>query len=322
MALPDVEEHRDASRPEDLDNSRPLLSIPTTQITTGPSDRHLGQAAAAPAAAADPPLSPVNLPSDEPSLFAHSHPHPQPLTYLPCLSLALGLQIGSGIFSAPSVVTTHVSSPALGTSLWLFGGLLIWTGARSFIELGTAVPHNGGIQEYLRHVYGDMWGMMFAWMWIVVVKPCSMAMVGLVFAEYACKAIASGGTGDGEVETWMLKGAALLGVATVTGLNCVGTGMGVRVANAFMAVKVFGLCSVALLGPLAWAVGLGRHGGSPDTSKSLNHTIFNNVGVAQPSPWQITQDLADALFAVLFAYGGWESVSLSISPPLLKTFSN
>lgn len=83
---------------------------------------------------------------------------PRSLTYLNGLALVAGLQIGSGIFSAISAVRTHVSSSTVAIFEWLLSGVLVWSGAASFIELGTRVPQNGGIQEYLRHCYGDIYG--------------------------------------------------------------------------------------------------------------------------------------------------------------------
>ena len=46
----------------------------------------------------------------------------------------------------------------------------MWTGAASFIELGTTVPKNGGIQEYLRRYYGDAYDFLFVCTWIFVVN--------------------------------------------------------------------------------------------------------------------------------------------------------
>ena len=66
------------------------------------------------------------------------------LTFLNGLAIVLGLQIGTGIFSAPSQVSNHVSSPGVGVPVWLFVGLFVWTGATSFIELGLAIPMNTG----------------------------------------------------------------------------------------------------------------------------------------------------------------------------------
>lgn len=78
----------------------------------------------------------------------------KPLTILNGLALVIALQIGSGIFTLPSQVSQSVPSPGAGLLVWLLAGLLVWTGAASFIELGCRVPSNGGIQEYVRVAYG------------------------------------------------------------------------------------------------------------------------------------------------------------------------
>ena len=114
------------------------------------------------------------------------------LTYINGLALVIGLQIGSGIFSAPSAVSNHVTQPFAAILVWFLAGLLVWTGASSFVELGVRCPENGGIQEYLRHCFGDVYGFLFAWTWVLVVKPCSMAMISLIFAEYLYKIFSIG----------------------------------------------------------------------------------------------------------------------------------
>ena len=105
------------------------------------------------------------------------------LTFTNGLALVLGLQIGSGIFSAPSQVSNHVLSPGMAVVVWLLAGMLVWTGAASFIELGLAIPRNGGVQEYLRVCYGELLGFLFSWIWIAISKACANATIGIVFAE-------------------------------------------------------------------------------------------------------------------------------------------
>ncbi|KAG8159633.1 hypothetical protein KVR01_010270 [Diaporthe batatas] len=78
----------------------------------------------------------------------------KPLTILNGLALVIALQIGSGIFTLPAQVSQSVPTPGAGLLVWLLAGLLVWTGAASFIELGCRVPSNGGIQEYVRVAYG------------------------------------------------------------------------------------------------------------------------------------------------------------------------
>jgi amino acid transporter len=60
----------------------------------------------------------------------------------------------------------------------------VWTGASCFIELGTIVPRNGGMQEYLRAGYGDFVEFLFSCVWLSIVRPCSMAMIAMIFAEH------------------------------------------------------------------------------------------------------------------------------------------
>lgn len=82
-------------------------------------------------------------------------PKKQSLTLLNGLALVIALQIGSGIFTLPTQVSQSVPSPGAGLLVWLLAGLLVWTGAASFIELGCRAPSNGGIQEYVRVAYGS-----------------------------------------------------------------------------------------------------------------------------------------------------------------------
>jgi len=70
----------------------------------------------------------------------------------------------------------------MGVLAWFVGGLLVWTGAASFIELGLAIPQNGGIQEYLQFCYGHFLGFLFPWIWVGIVKSSSMAMAAMIFS--------------------------------------------------------------------------------------------------------------------------------------------
>jgi len=115
-----------------------------------------------------------------------------PLTFTNGLALVIGLQIGSGIFSAPSQVASHTPSPGVAVLVWAIAGILVWTGAASFIELGLSMPRNGGLQEYLRVVYGEFSGFMFSGVYLGILKPCAMAVIAMVFAENVGMAIVPG----------------------------------------------------------------------------------------------------------------------------------
>jgi len=222
---------------------------------------------------------------------------PRNLTNLNGLALVIGLQIGSGIFSAPSVVITKLQSPILGVLVWVFAGGLVWTGAASFIELGTRVPQNGGIQEYLRHCYGNVYGFMFAWIWLLVSRPCAIAMVALVFSEYLFKAVWP----QEDVSIWVLKGTALLAIISITSLNGMGTNVGTSAANFFFVLKILGLGSVAVVGLVTFAGFGNQHRSNPIT--------LTSTSPPDQKIWTSLGNFTDATLAALFAYGGWESVS-------------
>ena len=111
------------------------------------------------------------------------------LSYLNGLSLLVGLIIGSGIFSAPSQVNNHVPSPGIALIVWTVAGLLAWTGAASYAELGGAIPLNGGSGVYLRHCFGELAGFLFSWTAVIVLKPGSAAIIAIITGEYINRVI-------------------------------------------------------------------------------------------------------------------------------------
>ena len=235
------------------------------------------------------------------------------LTFLNGLALVLGLQIGSGIFYAPSQVSNHVPSPGAAVLVWLIAGILVWTGAASFIELGLAIPKNGGVQEYLRVCYGEFFGFVFCWTYIAITKPCALAMIAMIFAEN----IGSAFTADGIMSEWQSKSIAVLGLFCVTFVNCSGTITGARAANAFLVLKLLAISSIIVIG---LAVGFNVTGGD----SKIAITWFAEDPDPDRRNMQIgmkTGEYITAVFGALFTYGGWETVSLaSLSCPLCYFF--
>ena len=235
------------------------------------------------------------------------------LKYIDGLALVLGLQIGSGIFSSPSVIAGLVPHTSAAILLWLSAGILVWTGATSFIELGVAVPRNGGIQEYLHHCYGDVPAFLFASFWIVVAKPCALALISLIFSEYLHRAV----VGDQQHSQWTLKGAALLAILVATYVSCRGTRSWAKVANILFAVKMIGLISIVVAGFSFLLVKTNDAGAeqAPNVRDAHQMAEVKAVGDGKTLGSSLANS-SDALFDALFAYGGWESVS---NHRLLKT---
>jgi amino acid transporter len=73
--------------------------------------------------------------------------------------------------SSPGVVVANTKSVGASLMVWLISGILAWTGASSFAELGSAIPQNGGAQAYLSYAYGPLVSYLFAWTAIIALKP-------------------------------------------------------------------------------------------------------------------------------------------------------
>lgn len=234
---------------------------------------------------------------------ASKTPTKTPLTFVNGLALVIGLQIGSGIFYAPSQVANHTPSPGAAILVWAIAGTLVWTGAASFIELGLAIPENGGVQEYLRAIHGEFSGFMFSWVYVAICKPCANAVVAMVFADHVVMAVAP----DASLRVWELKLIAVTGLFVITIINCMGNVTGVKVANFFLVLKLSAVASIAVLGCFVATTGIWRgtvqsqvewFGKDPD----LQRQDLNS--------WAKVGEYITAAYGALFCYGGWETVSL------------
>ncbi|KAM0671029.1 hypothetical protein ACQRIT_001361 [Beauveria bassiana] len=220
------------------------------------------------------------------------------LTYLNGLSLIVGLIIGSGIFSSPSQVSSRVGSAGAGLVVWVVAGVLAWTGGASYAELGGAIPLNGGAQIYLAKTFGELAGFLFTWSAVLVLKPGSAAIIAIIMGEYLVRA-AIGAEAE-TVSPWISKGVALVGILSVTLLNCVSTRVGTRVNDLLMFLKFVALIFITVTGIV---VGITGHTltGEP-TLEWKKHDWFEGT-TTDLSAWAL------ALYAGLWAFDGWDNTN-------------
>ena len=241
--------------------------------------------------------TPIHNPLEGPSLEKHKS-----LTYLNGLSLIVGLIIGSGIFSSPSQVNSNAGSPGASLIVWVVAGILAWTGAASFAELGGAIPLNGGAQIYLAKIFGDLAGFLFTWCAVLVLKPGSAAIIAIIFGEYVVRVAVGADAAD--VSVWINKGVAILGVVLVTTLNCVSTRLGTRMGDLFMVLKFVALLGVTTVGIVVAATSFSYDGKLATEWKHENWFDGTNPNL---SNWAV------ALYAGLWAFDGWDNVCVQTS---------
>ncbi|KAL8769788.1 MAG: hypothetical protein Q9194_005359, partial [Teloschistes cf. exilis] len=229
------------------------------------------------------------------------------LTYLNGLSLIVGIIIGSGIFSSPAQITTNAGSPGASFIVWLVAGILAWTGAASYAELGSAIPLNGGAQVYLSKIFGDLFGFLFAWCSVFVLKPGSAAIIAIIFGEYIVRAFAPSSTSADPLPNtststiWIMKGISILAVTAVTALNCISTKLATRTGDILMFFKFLALLAIAITGLV---VALTNHTltSYPPSDEWKTENWLSGTST-NPSSWAV------ALYAGLWAFDGWDNTN-------------
>ncbi|KAF5608210.1 B(0 +)-type amino acid transporter 1 [Fusarium subglutinans] len=238
--------------------------------------------------------------------------------------IVVSIVIGSGVFTSPGSIDTNVPSPGLALVIWLIGGVLAWTGATTFAELGTAIPGEGGVQPYLQHIYGDVWGFLAAWTWIVTVMPATLAILSIVFVESAYSA--AGVINEDHRISHKLLSILVLIIMSVA--NSISTKASTRLNGFFVVLKFVSILVVVMA---ALAV-VGVHATHPDKEVGGGDWFKKNwfeyrdtynpngpdTDWSKLSQWEIFGHYSAALYAALWAYSGWDKaiyVSAELSQP-------
>ncbi len=217
-------------------------------------------------------------------------------------AIVVGTVIGSGIFLVPKDMILHVGSPATVLAVWVAGGLLSLAGALSYAELAAAMPEAGGEYVYLREAYGPLWGFLYGWTQMWVARGGSIATLATAFFLYLGNFFPRLesvfytlplpiGPGGGPLE---LRYGQLLAVAVIlllAAINYLGVRFGAGVQVAVTILKVALIAALVVAG-----LGAGRGG-------------FGHFATAIPAPGGIA-GFFGALVAALWAYDGWNNVSM------------
>ncbi|KAE9395060.1 amino acid transporter [Gymnopus androsaceus JB14] len=241
-------------------------------------------------------LLPLSTSLTDPDM-AHGEHGEKNISLLNGIALVVGMQIGSGIFSSPGIVVANTHTVGASLCVWLASGLLAWTGASSFAELGSAIPQNGGAQAYLAYAYGPLLAYLFAWTAIIALRPGSNAVISLIFAEYLNRIFFHSTRADvspDDIPTWAIKLTACLAVLLVTALCVWNRKLGARAAVVFTSVKIACLVFVIVLGIVQLARG--------KASASLREPWFEGSSMS-PSGYSL------AFYSGLWAFDGWDQAN-------------
>jgi APA family basic amino acid/polyamine antiporter len=221
------------------------------------------------------------------------------------IAMVVGTVIGSGIFAVPKAMTLEVGSPGVVFAVWIFGGVLTLFGALTYAELAAAIPEAGGEYAYLRTAYGPFFGFLYGWTQTWVAKSGSVATLATLFFYYLAN-FSPGlegtlyiiplpiGPGGGPLEIRWGQLCAMAVILILGFVNYFGVRVGGGLQIAVTILKVTLILGVVVIGMTA-SVG-----------------SVSNYSSSIPAPGGWTGFFA-ALVAALWAYDGWNNVSMIAS---------
>ncbi|RZS86203.1 APC family permease [Pigmentiphaga kullae] len=199
---------------------------------------------------------------------------------LDIMALVVGIVIGAGIFSAPSLVAMHAGSPTAMMMAWVVGGMISVAGALCYAELASTYPHAGGDYHYLRRAFGTRLSFLFAWARLTVIPTGSIALLGYIFGDYASQIVNLGPASPA------IYAAAIIVVLTL--VNVAGLSTGKWTQNLLTALEVGGVVLIISVGLLF----------APDAAPAAP---------AAPAPGVANWGLV--LIFVMLTYGGWNEAA-------------
>jgi basic amino acid/polyamine antiporter, APA family len=232
------------------------------------------------------------------------------------VSIIVGIVIGTTIFRVPQLIFANTTSPSLGLTVWVIGGLVALVGAYCYAEMGATHPKAGGDYFYISRGFCPSLGFLFGWAQMAIVMPASIGVMAVVFGEFLLTAapgkIHEYGivtpTNDGRMAVQITIGEntypfdpvfafAVCAVLALTLTNILGVVVGKTLQNLLTAAKVIGLLGIVVAG-IAYAADDAWvwHEPRPPAAPMGGRTVI----------WQEPPFIgALALILVLYAYGGW-----------------
>jgi basic amino acid/polyamine antiporter, APA family len=228
-----------------------------------------------------------------PPPFDHRNPAGprRELTLLDATSIAVGIIIGSGIYSASQQIIAGVPNLGWLILVWIAGGLIALVGALTYAELAATYPEDGGDYIYLRRAFGKRLAFVYAWSELLVIRPGSMGAMAYVFSKYIQELLPPlppfpipkrAELGD---VFW-----AVLAIVAMSLVNRAGVKPSKWTQYALTSTKLIGLFAIFV----AALVGPGTNVLLPDPSKLPRTIDLDSIQLA--------------MILVVFAYGGWNDI--------------
>lgn len=166
---------------------------------------------------------------------------PQPvLNLFDAIALIVGIVVGAGIFSFPSLVAGNTSSAAMFIGLWVVGGIVSLIGAMCYAELATTFPSAGGDYNFLKRAFGNRLAFLFAWARMTIIQTGSVAILAFIFGDYVTQLYNLGEYSP------MIYAALVISLMTV--INIIGIQFGAGAQKLLTTLQLIGILTIITAG--------------------------------------------------------------------------
>lgn len=194
------------------------------------------------------------------------------------LSLVIGTVIGSGIFFKQAAVLDYAHSTNLALVAWLVGGLITMASGLTIAEIGSQMPHTGGLYVYLEKIYGKFWGFLAGWMQIIVYGPTLIAALGSYLATLLVAFF--------DLPKTSTPLLAVIVIALIAAFNLLSNRYGAAFQVITTVGKLLPIAAIVIFGLL-----FGKANAFNQVATTSGSVTLNGFGMA--------------ILATLFAYDGW-----------------
>jgi APA family basic amino acid/polyamine antiporter len=201
------------------------------------------------------------------------------------LAIVLGAVIGTGIYIRTASIAQMVQAPGAIIAVWIIAGLVTLTGALTYSELASRLPHSGGEYAYLRATLGDFPAFLFGWMRLTL-GVTTVAALAVAFTIFLSDFITFGAASRRVIPVAL--------IALLATLNILGVAKAGRFQTIVTTIKV-----ASIIGLLVLILGARNAA----TSAPTTDVSANPISPALSA-------YAIALLAALGSYNGWAHVTM------------
>ncbi|KAL5258082.1 hypothetical protein ACHWQZ_G012886 [Mnemiopsis leidyi] len=212
-----------------------------------------------------------------------------------CISVALSMMTGVGIFIFPNLVLQDVQSGGASLLIWTSAGFIALLAGLCYSELSTALPGSGGELVYIQNVFGRAPANLFLLTSAFVKYPAITIIMTRTSFTYFLKCFTDFSLESSPYE-FVLSLAGVFIVLIACLMACCSTRLCTVAINALNFCKLLGILLI-----LSFAIYVGVT--APDKAEIADRFSLRNTTTHAPT-------LLISLFGAIASYEGWNSLNL------------